>query len=472
MQSIAVIVGNRDFFPDDLVTEARKDVIELCKELNIKPVMVSESDTKLGGVETFADAQKCANLFRENRQSIVGVLVVLPNFGDEKGVADAIRLSDLDCPILVQASPDELAKLGPATRRDGFCGKISVCNNLQQYGIPFSLTTKHVVAINSDSFKTDFNRFLSICETVSKLRRVRLGAVGARPSAFNTVRYSEKILERNGVSVSTVDLSEIFASIDKLGDEDAMVTSEIERIAAYASTKLVAKDRLTTMAKLGVVLRDWTEENSIDALAFQCWTSIQQNIGVNPCTVMSMLSEEMIPSACEVDITGVLTMYAMQFAAGAPAGIVDWNNNYADDESKCVFFHCGNWAKSLIGGEATICSAPILGSSVGEENTYGALEGRTPEGPMTFARLSTDDNAGTIRAYLGEGTFTNDTLDTFGTRAVVKVPNLQRLLRYICENGFEHHVVMTRSHTAEILHEVFTKYLKWDTYQHDRTRSW
>jgi L-fucose isomerase-like protein len=467
VQSIAVIVGNRDFFPDHLVTEARKELVELCNKLNINPIMVSESDTKLGGVETFADAQKCADLFRQNRDMIQGLLVILPNFGDEKGVADAVRLSGLDCPILIQACPDELAKLGAATRRDGFCGKISVCNNLQQYGVPFSLTTKHVVAIDSDSFKSDLMQFLSVCETVSKLRRVRLGAVGARPSAFNTVRYSEKILERNGVSVSTVDLSEIFASIDKLGDEDAIVASELERISAYASTRLVAKDRLTTMAKLGVVLRDWIEENSIDALAFQCWTSIQQNIGINPCTVMSMLSQEMIPSACEVDITGVLTMYAMQFAAGSPAGIVDWNNNYADDENKCVFFHCGNWAKSLMGGEATICSAPILGSTVGEENTYGALDGRTPKGPMTFARLSTDDTAGTIRAYLGEGMFTNDTLETFGTRAVVEVPNLQGLLRYICENGFEHHVVMTRSYTAAILHEAFTKYLKWDTYRHD-----
>ena len=298
MQTIGVIFGNRDFFPDHLVTEARTDVLVLFKELSLNPIMVSEKDTKLGGIETFADAQKCADLFKANREAIKGILVVLPNFGDEKGVADAIRLSGLDCPVLVQAYPDELTRMGPATRRDGFCGKISVCNNLSQYGLPFTLTDRHVVSIDSESFRTDFNRFLAVCRTVSKMRRVRLGAVGARPSAFNTVRYSEKILERNGVSVSTVDLSEIFASINKLEDSDSTVVSEIEQISAYASTKLVPKDRLATMAKLGVVLRDWTQENAIDALAFQCWTSIQMNIGINPCTVMSMLSEEMIPSAC------------------------------------------------------------------------------------------------------------------------------------------------------------------------------
>ncbi len=429
--------------------------------------MVSESDTKLGGIETYADARKCADLFKANGEAIEGILVVLPNFGDEKGIADTIRLSGLSCPVLVQAYPDELARLEPAARRDAFCGKISVCNNLSQYGIPFSLTARHVAAVKSESFRDDLLRFLSVCRVVSKMRHVRLGAVGARPGAFNTVRYSEKILERHGISVTTVDLSEIFAAVGKLADADAEVAAELERISGYASTDLVAEQRLRRMAKLGVVLRDWTAQNAIDALAFQCWTSIQENLGVNPCTIMSMLSEQMLPSACEVDITGVLTMYAMQQAAGAPAGIVDWNNNYGDEENKCVFFHCGNWAKSLMGGEAAISTAPILGTTVGEENTYGALSGRAPQGPMTFGRLSTDDSAGIIRAYVGEGSFTNDDLDTFGARAVVEVPRLQDLLRHICANGFEHHVVMTRSHTAEVLTEAFTRYLKWDTYRHD-----
>lgn len=477
MQNIGVIFGNRDFFPDHLVTEARKDVAALFAELQINPVMVSESETKLGGVETHADARRCAELFKSKGEAIEGILVVLPNFGDEKGVADTIRMSGLRCPVLVQAYPDELSRLDPASRRDAFCGKISVCNNLRQYGIPFSLTSSHVEAINSESFRRDLVRFFAVCRVVSRMRGVRLGAVGARPGAFNTVRFSEKILERHGVSVTTVDLSEIFAAVGKLDEKDAGVAAELEKISDYASVGGkaenaaarggIAKDRLVTMAKLGVVLRGWAARNEIDALAFQCWTSIQENLGVNACTIMSMLSEEMIPSACEVDITGVLTMFAMQHAAGSPAGIVDWNNNYADAQDKCVFFHCGNWAKSLTGGRSTIATAPILGTSVGEENTAGALEARAPRGPMTFGRLSTDDSAGIIRAYVGEGSFTDDELDTFGSRAVVKVPRLQDLLRYICSNGFEHHVVMTRSHTAEVLAEAFTKYLKWDTYSHD-----
>ena len=119
-------------------------------------------------------------------------------------------------PILVQGCPDDLNALGVSRRRDAFCGKISVCNNLVQAGLPFTLTEKHVCRLDSAPFRSDLGRFLGVCRVVNGLRGVRLGAVGARPGAFNTVRYSEKILERNGVSVTTVDLSEFLATADKL----------------------------------------------------------------------------------------------------------------------------------------------------------------------------------------------------------------------------------------------------------------
>ena len=218
------------------------------------------------------------------------------------------------------------------------------------------------------------------------------------------------------------------------------------------------------MARLGVVLSRWIEANALDATAIQCWTSVQQNFGCNVCTLMSMMSERFMPSACEVDVTGVLTMYAMQLAAGSPAAIVDWNNNYGDDDDKCALFHCGNWAKSFL-PDIKIATAPILGSTLGVENTYGALEGRTPAGPLTYGRITTADADGCIRAYVGEGELTDDELNTFGTRAVAHVPQLQRLLRYICQNGFEHHVVMTRSNSAGALAEAFRNYLGWDTYR-------
>ena len=463
--SLGVIIGNRDFFPDRLVAEARVEIIETLQKLNIRPVLLDELDSKLGGVETFHEAQKCARLFKQHADEIVGVLVVLPNFGDEKGVAETLKMAGLNVPVLIQAYPDDLDKLDVARRRDAWCGKISVCNNLYQYGIKYSLTTKHVVRLNDLTFTQDLLNFVAVCRVVKGLRNVRIGAVGARPGAFNTVRYSEKILQRNGISVTTVDLSEILGHANRLTKEDRIVKERLEKIKAYTSTGLTPPDALIQIAKLDAVLANFMEEHALDATAIQCWTSLQKNYGCNVCTSMSMMSENMLPSACEVDVTGTLSMYAMQLASGSPSALVDWNNNYADDEEKCVLFHCGNWAKSFL-PDIQISNAPILGTTVGVENTYGALDGRTPAMPLTYGRISTDDTKGIIKAYVGEGQLTDDDLKTFGNRAVAKIDNLQGLMQFVCRNGFEHHVVMNASKTAGVLKEALENYMGWEVYQH------
>ncbi len=464
--TLAVLYGNRDFFPDHLITEARADIAALFHENGIKAIQLAETDSKLGGVETHADARKCAELFRNHAAEIDGILVCLPNFGDEKGVADTLKMAGLNKPILIQGYPDDLNKLHVERRRDAFCGKISVCNNLKQAGIPFTLTTKHVSHPDSASFRADLSKFLGVCRVVNGLRGVRLGAVGARPGAFNTVRYSEKLLERHGISVTTVDLSEMIGKANKLDLSVPAVAAKLAEIKGYAPAPGVPGEKLVQMAKMGVALEEWIAANALDATALQCWTSVQENYGCNVCTLMSMMSEKFLPSACEVDVTGVLTMYAMQLAGNTPAALVDWNNNYAGDDDKCVLFHCGNWAKSFL-PDIKIATAPILGTSVGVENTYGALDGRTPAGPLTYGRITTADTEGKIRVYVGEGRLTDDPLETFGNRAVAHVPQLQKLMHHVCNEGFEHHVVMTVSHSAEILTEALGNYLGWEVYQHN-----
>ncbi len=468
--TLAVIFGNRDFFPDHLVTKARADIAKLFGELGIKSVMPDEQATKLGGVETYAEAKTCAELFKKHRDDIDGILVVLPNFGDEKGVLDTVRAAGLDVPVLIQGYPDDPGRMDVANRRDAFCGKISVCNNLYQAGIPYSLTRKHVIHPDDPRFREDLLKFTAVCRVVNGISSARIGAIGARPGAFNTVRYSEKILEANGISVTTADLSEILGEFERLQDSDSAVKRKAEEIASYTDTGNVPKEKLILIAKLGVVLSDFIEENELDATAIQCWTSMQNNFGINVCTSMSMMSENLLPSACEVDVTGVLSMYALQLASGSPSALADWNNNYGSDEDKLVMFHCGNWCKSFLPG-CKISTAPILGTTVGVENTFGALEGRTPAGPLTYCRISTDDIFGEIKTFAGEGSFTDDALDTFGSKAVAHIPGLDALMQYVCENGFEHHVALNISNTSGILAEAFGKYLGWDVYIHEPVSS-
>ncbi len=463
--TLGVIFGNRDFFPDGLVAEARKDLLEVLAGMGVAVVALTPEQTKLGAVETWQHAVLCGNLLREAKQRIDGVLICLPNFGDEKGIADALRLSELTCPILVQACPDDLDHFGLERRRDSFCGKISACNNLRQYGLKFTLTRDHTVAIKSDRFREDLVEFLATCRVVKGLRRVRIGAVGARPNAFNTTRYSEKLLEAAGISVNTIDLSEVFGQAAEIGSADRRVVERIDAIKAYADSSAAPDESMLRMAKFAVVIDGWMEELGLTATAIQCWSSMQKNYGVNVCTIMSMMSEQMLPSACEVDIAGVVSMYALQLASGRPSALVDWNNNYGNDPDKCVFFHCGNWAKDFL-PDIRIGTAPILGTVLGEANTVGALAGRTPAGPVTFGRVSTDDTSGIIRAYVGEGQFTDDPLDTFGTKAVVQVPHLPELMRYICRNGFEHHAAMTGAHCAGAVTESLGNYLGWEILNH------
>jgi len=466
MTTLGVIVGNRGFFPAELSQSGRETILRVLNEEGLGAVALTPEDTRYGSVETYEDSKKCAALFKEHADEIDGILVTLPNFGEERGVADAIRLSGLDVPVLVHAFPDRPGEMSISTRRDSFCGKMSVCNNLTQYGIPFSLTTLHTVDPESDSFRQDLQRFAAICRVVNGLRKARFGQVGARPAAFITVRYSEKLLEQAGISVETLDLSEVFGQIQNLHDDDPAVQTKVRDIQQYLSTEGVPPEPLAKMAKLGVVLDRFIDEHDLDGTAIQCWTAMEEYYGVVPCTVMSMLSDQLKPSACETDITGLIGMYAMVLASGRPSALLDWNNNYGDDPDKAVVFHCSNLPQDIFGREATMDYQAIIAGTVGKENAYGTLSGRIRPTDLTYCRVSTDDALGTIRAYIGEARITDDPVDTFGGYGVIEVPDLQDLLAFICENGFEHHVAVNPGRVADVLDEAFDKYLGWDVYYH------
>ena len=463
--TMGVIIGNRGFFPSYLVAEAREQAVALFGRLGINTVMLDETQTELGGVETRQDAKVCAELLKAHKDAIQGIVVLLPNFGDEKAVAEAIRLSGLTVPVLVQAQEDNLDKMGLATRRDSFCGKISLCNNLRQYNIPFTLTTQHVCALDGDVFAGDLRQFEQVCRVVSAMRNVRVGAIGARPAGFNTVRYSEKLLERMGIAVETLDLSEVFTRIGQLRDDDIRVDEKRRILLDNADASAIPADKILTMAKLFVVISEWTTANDIDTTAIQCWTSLQENLGINVCSIMSVMSGQLMPSACEVDVMGALSMYALASCNLSPASIADWNNNFGDDRDKCVLFHCGNFAAASL-ESPKMGTADIIGTTVGKENTCGAVHGRLKAGPMTYFRLSTDDLTGEVKAYVGEAQSVNDPLDTPGCRAVIQVPHLETLLAWICRQGFEHHVAMNHSSSSAVLVEAFTRYLGVNTYLH------
>jgi L-fucose isomerase-like protein len=463
--TMGVIVGNRGFFPDHLAKTGREEMMRALENAGMECIVLGPEDSKHGAVETHDEAKRCAALFQKNRDRIDGVIVALPNFGDERAIADTLRLARLNVPVLIQATPDTPGKMTIASRRDSFCGKMSACNNLRQYGIPYSLTTLHTVSPDSDGFRKDLAWFASVCRIANGLRNLRVGSIGARPAAFNTVRYSEKLFESQGISVETLDLSEVFGRISRLKDSDPAVEAKLGEIRKYVTTTGIPDSALIKMSKLGVVIDSWMKAADVTVSAVQCWTSMEEFFGVVPCTIMSMMSNNLIPSACEVDVCGTISMHALALASETPSALLDWNNNYGDDPNKAVCFHCSNLPKHFF-QEVRMDFQEIIAGTVGKENTYGTCVGRVKAGPMTFARFSTDDTAGVVRGYSGEGAFTSDPLNTFGGAGVVEIPGLQKLLHYICENGFEHHVAANFSTVAGAIHEACSRYLGWQMHRH------
>jgi L-fucose isomerase-like protein len=463
--TFGLVVGNRGFFPGHLVEDGRRDMLALLAREGYDVVALSTEDSRYGAVESRDESKACAALFAANRERIDGIIVTLPNFGDERAIAETVRLAGLNVPVLIHAWADAPDRMTIRDRRDSFCGKMSACNVLSQYGIPYSLTTVHTSRADSDTFVRDLSWFAGVCRVVRGLRTARIGAIGARPGAFKTVRYSEKILEANGIAVEPVDLSEILGRVTRLGDSDALVQRKLDEIRAYVPTEGIPDPALIKMSKLGVVVEQWMAEVDVSLSAFQCWTAIEEFFGVVPCTIMSMMSNDLMPSACEVDVCGTLSMYALTLASGSPSALLDWNNNYGDDPNKAVCFHCSNLPKDFF-DDVRMDFQEIIAGTVGRDNTYGTCVGRVKAGAMSFARFSTDDRTGRIRGYVGDGRFTSDPLDTFGGAGVVEIPRLQDLLQHICREGFEHHVAGNFSTSARVVHEATTRYLGWDTYLH------
>ena len=465
-----VIIGTRAYFNSELACDVRRQLLQTLDRLDYEYIILPEDATPTGSssIETREDGLKVARQFREHRDEIDGIVVSLPNFGFEIGIINAISDADLCVPVMVQACDDENDKVDLDSRRDAFCGKISVCNNLYQYGIPFTDTTLHTYSIYSPLLAQDLQRFAAVCRVVNGLRHCRIGQIGTRPLGFNTCRASEKLLQQSGITVVPADLSEILFAAQKIGDDDPKLEEMCSRIHNYARVPEAYREKLRLQAKFSVAVEQWIAANDVQAVAIQCWDSLEQNYGCAACVTMSMLSDKLLPAACETDLAGAVSMYALALASGQAPALLDWNNNFAEERNKCVCTHCGNFPRGFIGNDdLKLGPLGVLGRTLGKVNTFGAVYAKVSEGPFTFFRISTDDTRGCIKAYLGKGDITNAPYGMDGCIAVTKVENLQRLMKYICKNGFEHHVAMCRTDVVDIVREAIESYLGWQLYVHN-----
>jgi L-fucose isomerase-like protein len=453
----ALFYGNRIFFPEALMASARKETVEVLKKLGHETIILDADATRYGAVETAEEGKVYAKFLKENEGKFDGVILFLPNFGDENGAVAALK--DANVPIFVQAYPDDLEKMSLDLRRDAFCGKLSVMDVFYQSNIKFSAFKPHTVSPSSKTFVSNIDHFDRVCRVVKALRNMVVGAIGARTTAFKTVRIDELALQKNGITMETFDLSDIFGSMKSIKEADKAFQEKARLLKEYTNFENVPDDAFKRMVQLAVVLDDLRQECGLDAIAVRCWLEMQKQLGISACVLLSEMNNRHLTSACEVDVGNAVMMHALRIASGETSACLDWNNNYAEDEEKCILFHCGPVPQSMMTAKGEVTDHHLLKKAVGPGCSYGANVGRIKPMPMTFGSMMTE--AGHLNFYLGEGSFTSDPIpkEYFGCAGVACIKNLQDVLLYIGRNGHRHHVSVTAGHHAAAIEEALGYYL-------------
>ncbi len=460
--TFALFFGNRGFFPGELIDSARKEMREAVHALGHDTMEMDPTLTRFGAVETMAEGKAYAKFLEDNRGKFDGVILSLPNFGDENGATAALR--DANVPILLQAYPDEFGKMDFAHRRDAFCGKLSIADVFRQSGIAFTAFEPHVCHPGSEDFKRQLLTFAQTCNVVKRMRRFNVGAVGARTTVFKTIRFDELTLQNYDVNTETLDLTQLLAAMHAVDTSGDAFKAARAKIANAADCGAMPVEQMDNQARLYVALKQIAKDYDLNAMGLRCWNEMQDEFRIAPCMVMGMFNDSEIPVSCELDVCNAIAMAALQAAAELPPVCMDWNNNFGDDPDKCILFHCGSVAPSLMAGKGTAISHKMFDKGREELGGvgWGCNQGRLKPGPMTYLSAKTEE--GRLVFYVGEGRITEDPIEDafFGCAGVAEIPYLQNLLRGICKEGFRHHVSLTLAHVEDALREAFDTYLGYD----------
>jgi L-fucose isomerase-like protein len=463
--TFALAFCNRGFMPGELIYSAREEMCKAVTDAGYDYIIMDPKATRYGGIETRDEGRLYAKWLKENEGKYDGVIFSMPIFADENGAVTALQ--DAGVPILLQAYPDEIGKMDFAHRRDAFCGKFSVTDVFTQYELPFTVMKPHVVHPLTKAFAGNLKDFAAICRVVNGMKRFTVGCIGARTTAFKTTRFDELTLQKYGITVESFDLSELIYKVGQYADTDEKVLKKEKVLTEYTDFSKVPESNRKTLSKISVVIDDYIREYHLDALSLRCWNEMETILRVCPCVLLSELNDRGIPASCEIDLCSALTMRAMMLASEEPTAVLDWNNNYGDDENKVILFHCGPVAQSLMTAKGTVTEHKMF-AKTDPGSGWGSNEGRIRPFPMTFSNCQTKD--GKLIVYASDAEFTDDVIEDgyFGCAGVARIPDLQDKLIRLARNGFKHHTSVGVGHQKEILKEAFTNYLHYDWVDIDR----
>lgn len=453
--TFALFFVNRGFFPGEVIADARDEMKKALDNAGYGYICMDESLTRYGAVETIEEGMIYADFLAKNKGGYDGVIVCMPNFGDENGAS--VALKDAGVPILVQAYPDEIGKMDFAHRRDAMCGKFALCNVLRQMKLPYTLTKKFVVHPLSDEFKADLDNFASVCRVVKGMKTFNVGAIGARTTAFKTVRFDEIAMMNVGINVETIDLAEVFMRFEKVDDE--RIKAKKAHYLTQTNFCNYPEAKLDKIARLGVVIDDIISEFKLDAVAIRCWNELEIKYGIAPCMVLCDLNERGIAAACELDVNNAIMMRAVSLATDNAVTLLDFNNNYGEAEDKYIVFHCGPNPISMVEEKGEIIEHLMFKKSYGEGSGVGVNKTQLKSGNVTYGSFKTEN--GKLIAFISEGTFTDDEIEPefFGSGKVIQGDTINTVINHIATEGYKHHLCFSFGSKADAVSEALNKYL-------------
>lgn len=460
MTTFALFYGNRAFMPEQVIDEARPQLQQAVQKAGFEWMSMEEHLTSHGAAKTVAEGKQFAKFLQANKGKFDGIIACLANFSDESATIAALK--EANVPILIQACPDEIGKMDFARRRDAFCGKLAITDILYQYKIPFSLTQSHVVSLDSEEFQTELKKFGAVCRVVREMRNLTVAAIGARVSAFKTMRFDELTAQKYGICVETLDLSDFFLRMRSVDTTDAAFADRMNFYLQYADCSNAPKSALEQMVRASIAADGVAEELGTDCLTIRCWDEFQREMNISVCNLISEMNDRGLITACELDLANAISMKALASASQDAATCLDFNNNYGQEEDKCILFHCGPVPNKMMEGRGEIVEHKMFQKTMGQGVSWGVNQGRIKPMPMTFSSLKTED--GNFVSYLGEGMFTKDPIEQeyFGTGGVAEIKGLQSKLYKIAKNGFRHHVSVTGGHYGGALKEAYSTYLGYE----------
>jgi len=459
---LGFVPANRRYFSTELASKMRGEALAAMKALDIEAVVPDETVTEAGCVKNRDEGRICGEIFK--REGVDGIVIGAMNFGDEQGCIAAVQASGADVPIMIFGCQEEEALRPGLPRRDSFCGLLSIAEALRQIGRRYTIAREPICFPRDESFTADMDSFARVCRVMRGIRGARIGQIGTRPEAFWTCRYDEKMLQRIGVTVVPKDLSELLAMTGRLADDDRDVRAKVQDMSDMSDVSDVSDEILLRIAKFECALDEMIRQLHLDAVAIQCWNSLQLNYGIVACGVLARIGERGIPCACEADVLGALSMYALRLAADSPSALLDWNNLHNDDHDLVNLWHCGVYPPSFGKSKPKMAVQGIMGKHIGPEKSTGVLELQVKEGPATLCRVTQGIEGEGWKVFVAQGRFEDNSASTFGAGGWCRIPDFERIYREILLDGFPHHIAVTQAHIGNALYEVFGNYLGMKVY--------